>query len=47
MEPKLEKPQPSGLITCPVCNGAGEIPSDDEGYETCSLCDGFGKINNL
>jgi DnaJ-class molecular chaperone len=32
------------LITCPTCNGEGEVQQTDIDYDECRRCSGKGKI---
>jgi hypothetical protein len=37
-------PAEDGTMECPVCNGRGYLPCDDDSEHLCEHCDGLGRV---
>jgi len=41
---KAFDPESIGMVACPLCNGKGKLPEEQDGLEVCPECEGFGMI---
>ena len=37
---------PPEKSTCPICGGAGQIPTHDDNFEQCGFCSGNGVVSS-
>ncbi len=41
---KIFDPKKVGMMVCPLCNGEGKLPEENDGFKVCPQCEGFGII---